>query len=321
MPQQRAAGTENMVLCIIAFFVFAVMSIFSAKYRPLAREGFRCVFRTLMLKPCDTGLDERIKAEVVAGVLRYSPPLAKMVNRHFTLLSWLFVLITVVSLAYTAMGVYNFYFYGNCDGPQALGACILNDITGDYGRFSEPTQLIAPKTLDGMVAGNASANVTIIEFGCFTCPYTKEAEPTMKTLLRLYDGTVYYVFKPFPLPNHKNSFDDARAVLCAYQQNRSGQLQDLIFNNQALCASGGGSTDIKGLAQQAGLDMNVFNACFDNNETGAQLAAYVQEGKDAHIYATPTFFINGKPLVGPKSLSDFEAAIAAAGGPAPVGSG
>lgn len=308
-----------MVLCIIAFFVFAVMSIFSAKYRPLAKEGFRCVFRTLMMKPCDTGLDERIKAEVVSAALRYSPPLAKIINRHFTALSWLFVLITVGSLAYTAVGIYNFYVYGNCDGPQAIGACILNDITGDYGRFSEPTDLIPPTALDGMVSGNASANVTIVEFGCFTCPYTKEVESTMKTLLQKYNGTIYYVFKPFPLPNHNNSFDDARAVLCAYRQNKSWNLQDLIFRNQVACTSGG-TTDLKALAQSAGLDMPSFNACFDNNETGAELARYVQEGKDAHIYATPTFFINGKPLVGPKPLTDFETAIAAAGGPAPEGS-
>jgi protein-disulfide isomerase len=307
-----------MVLCIIAFFVFAVMSIFSAKYRPLAKESFRCVFRTLMLKPCDTGLDQRIKAEVVAAVLRFSAPLAKLINRYFTALTWLFVAITLISLAYTVLGIYNFYFYGNCDGPQAINACILNDITGDYGRFGVPVPLIPPTALDGITAGNASANVTIIEFGCFTCPYTREDESTMKTLLQMYNGTIYYVFKPFPLPQHNNSFDIARAVLCAYDQNRSWDLQDLVFSNQAQCMSGG-DTELETLAQGAGLNMDEFNTCFDDNQTGAQLATYVQEGKEAQIYATPTFFINGKPLVGPQSLSVFEKAIAAAGGPAAPG--
>jgi hypothetical protein len=304
-----------MVLCIIAFFVFAVMSIFSAKYRPLAKESFRCVFRTLMFKPCDTGLDQRIKAEVVAALHKFSAPLAKAVNRYFTALSWFFVIVTVVSLAYTVAGIYNFYFYGNCDGPQAINACILNEITGDYGRFSAPTTLIPPTTLDGITAGNPSANVTIVEFGCFTCPYTKEAEPTMQTLLQMYNGSIYYVFKPFPLPAHNNSFEIAQAVLCSYQQNKSFALQSLVFSNQAQCMSGG-ATELDTLAQEAGLNMDQFNTCFDDNETGAQLESYIAEGKASQIYATPTFFINGKPLVGPQSLSVFEKAIAAAGGPA-----
>jgi glutaredoxin len=300
-----------MVLCIIAFFVFAVMSLFSAKYRPLAKEGFRCVFRTLTMKPCDTGLDERIKADVVSAVLKYSPPLAKLVNTHFVAISWLFVIITLASFAYSAFGLYNFYFYGNCDGPASIGACILNDITGDYGRFSEPIDLIPPTALDGMAEGNRSANVTVIEFGCFTCPYTKKAESTMKAVLQKYNGTVYYVFKPFPLPNHPYSRDAARAVLCAYRQNKSWELQDQIFRQQQVCTEEG-ALAIKSLAQDAGLDMNGFNKCFDNNETGAELERYVRQGKDAHIYATPTFFINGKPLVGPKPLSEFEKAIAEA---------
>src|SRR4030095_10668494 len=192
-----------MVLCIIAFLVFSVMSIFSAKYGPLARKGFECFFRTLTMRPCETGLDEQIKADLVSGLMGHSPGAAKALNRHFTLFSWLFVILSVGSLAYAAFGLYNFYAYGNCDGPTATGACILNDITGDYGRFSEPKDLIAPTEFDGIAAGNPNASVKIVEFGCFTCPYTKKAESTMQELLAEYNDSVYYIFKPFPLPHHQ----------------------------------------------------------------------------------------------------------------------
>ncbi len=300
-----------MVLCIIAFVVFAIMSIFSAKYRPLAKEGFRCVFRTLTLKPCDTGLDERIKAQVVASIMKYSPGTAKVVNRHFTLLSWIFVILSVVSLIYTAYGIYNFYYFGNCDGPTAVGACIINTITGDYGRFGAPTDLIPPTTYDGITAGNPNASIKIIEFGCFTCPYTAEAEPTIQALLRIYNGSIFYVFKPYPLPNHNDSKDAAMAVLCANQQGMQWQLRSAIFAQQGACTANG-TLEIKQLAQQVGMNMTEFNSCYDNNETLPALEQYIQEGKDAQIYATPTFFVNGKPIVGPKSLADFEQAIAAA---------
>jgi glutaredoxin len=300
-----------LVLCIIAFFVFAVMSIFSAKYRPLAKEGLRCVFRTLTMKPCDTGMDERMKAELVAGILKFSPQAAKIVNKNFTAISWIFVLLTVASMAYSAYGLYNFYYFGNCDGPNSTQGCIINDITGDYGRFSAPTDLIAPTAFDGITAGNPNASVKIVEFGCFTCPYTAEAEPTIQTILKRYNNSIYYVFKPFPVPNHKYSSDAARAVLCANRQGKQWELREGIFAQQKVCSTDG-VLAIKQIANDSGLDMTAFNACFDNNETGAELERYIQQGKDAHIYATPTFFINGKPIIGPKSVDEFEKAIAEA---------
>ncbi|MEW6749044.1 MAG: thioredoxin domain-containing protein [Candidatus Micrarchaeota archaeon] len=297
-----------MVLCIIAFFVFGVMSIFSAKYRPLAKEGFRCVFRTLTMKPCDTGLDERMKAEAVSLVLKVSPAGAKVVNRHFTAISWVFVLATLLSFAYSAYGMYNFYFYGNCDGPASVQACVLNDLTGDYGRFSEPKDLIAPTDLGGITSGNPDAPVTIIEFGCFTCPYTGQAEITVHKILQDYNDTVYYVFKPFPLPNHANSYEIAEAVLCASRQGKEAVLREEVFEQQQAC-SVDGSPAIEHLARGAGLDMEAFNACMSSGEVASELDRYIQQGKDAHIYATPTFFINGKPLVGPQTISQLSAAI------------
>lgn len=296
--------SDFMVFCIIAFVVFSILSIFSAKYRPLAKKGFECVFRTITMRPCETGLDEQLKAELVSGLLKYSPATAKIVNKNFVLLSWVFVILSLGSLVYAGLGIYNFYFYGNCDGPTATGACIINDITGDYGRFSEPKDLIAPKQFDGISVGDENASIKIVEFGCFTCPYTKKAEPTVQELLSKYNGSIYYVFKPFPLPNHNNSFEAARAVLCANKQNKQWELRSTIFNQQEVC-SAGGSVAIKQLAEEAGLNMTNFNQCFDKNETGAELARYVQQGKDAHIYATPTFFINDKTIIGPKSIDEF----------------
>ncbi len=294
-----------MVLCIVAAFVFAVMSIFSAKYRPLAKEGFRCVFRTLMLKPCDTGLDEKIKSQLVSSLLRF-PALAKFVNKQFTVLSWIFVILSVASFAYMIYGAYNFWQFGNCEGPDVVNACVLNDLTGDYGRFSAPTDLVTPTSYAGLAYGNPNAPHKVIEFGCFTCPYTKKAEDTVQQLLKRND--VYYVFKPFPLPNHNYSFEAAQAVLCARNQGKEWELRERIFDQQEVC-SADGTIAIKEIANKSGLDMVVFNNCYDTNATAQELQKYVQEGKGAHIYATPTFFVNGKPLVGPKTYDQMRCEI------------
>lgn len=299
------------MLCILAFVVFAFMSIFSARFRPLAKEAFGCVFKTITFKPCDTGADAKLKAEVVSGLLKVSPQAARAVNRHFVVMSWLFVVLSIASFAYTAVGVYNFYFYGNCDGPQSVDACILNDLTGDYGRFSEPKDLIAPTGLEGITRGEPNASVVIVEFGCFTCPYTKQAESSVSMMLRKHEDDVYYVFKPFPLPNHQNSYETAKAVLCAEEQGKHWVIKDMIFQQQMICAEEG-EIAVDNLAEQAGLDMEAYQACMHGSGASERLDGFIQQGKDSHLYATPTFFINGKPLVGPQSLDEFDEAIAEA---------
>ena len=66
-----------MVLCFVALFVFAILGIFSAKYRLLAREALDCVVRTVTLRPCESKLDERLHSQIVAKLLpngRVPPP-------------------------------------------------------------------------------------------------------------------------------------------------------------------------------------------------------------------------------------------------------
>ncbi|MFH0973565.1 MAG: thioredoxin family protein, partial [Candidatus Micrarchaeota archaeon] len=104
-----------MVLCLVALVIFAVLGVFSARYRSLAREAFSCVFRMATLRPCESGLNERLKAKVVGEALKRSPRAAKAVNHHFETLSFVFTVLFFASLAYTAYGLYNLATLGTCD--------------------------------------------------------------------------------------------------------------------------------------------------------------------------------------------------------------
>ena len=155
---------------------------------------------------------------------------------------------------------------------------------------------------------NPDADIKIVEFGCFTCPYTKESEPAVKKLIETYNDSVYYVFKPFPLPNHENSYDVAIGVLCAAEQDKQWELREAVFRQQELCVEEG-EIAIKQLAEDAGLNMAEFNECYDNKQTAEQLDRYIEQAKDSHIYATPTFFVNANVLVGPQPFEEFEKLI------------
>jgi thiol-disulfide isomerase/thioredoxin len=132
-----------MILCLVAMVIFGILGIFSAKYRELAKEAFNCVFKTIQFKPCDTKLDQRIKSKLIAGMMKFSPPLARLTYKNFTILSWLFTIVFFASTAYSAYSVYNLVVYGSCS-PGSF--CIFNpnaNITKDNnacnitGRFIE----------------------------------------------------------------------------------------------------------------------------------------------------------------------------------------
>ena len=113
------------------------MAVFSGKYRLVAKEAVDCVFRRVTFRKCTSGLDDRLKAQITGRIMRRTPKLGALVYKRFEVLSWIFLIITVVSLVYSGIAIYNLATYGSCD-PDS-GYCIL---TGDSGELvsceSEP---------------------------------------------------------------------------------------------------------------------------------------------------------------------------------------
>lgn len=118
-----------MVVCFIALFVFGFLAIFSARYRPFAKEAFNCVFKRMTLRKCDTGFDKKLKAKITGKLMAKNPRFGAFVYKRFEAISWIFTFILIVSLVYSAIGIYNIVVYNNCNGPGST-YCPL---TGSYG--------------------------------------------------------------------------------------------------------------------------------------------------------------------------------------------
>lgn len=270
------------MLCIIAFIVFSVMSVFSAKHRPLAKEAFTCVFRKMTLRPCETGLDKKIQMKIVSRVFDHSPNAARLINRHFELFSWLFIIISFASLIVVAQGAYNIYLYGTCD-PVHPEQCL---ITGAFGE-----QPICPMSLEGINVGPSDAKVLIIEFGCFTCSYTAAAESKIQEILSDHPDDVRYVFKTFPIPEHDYSLEAAAASICANEQNKYWEYREKLFGNIVKVQSEG-KLYLISLANETGLNTTLFEQCLYSDATIQQIKLMEEEGIESKIKGTPTFFVN-----------------------------
>ena len=165
---------------------------------------------------------------------------------------------------------------------------------------------------DANLIGNKNAAVTIIEFSDFQCPFCERFHQTVEpTLLKQYvdTGKVAFVYKHSAFLGQESVWA-AQAAECAADQGKFWQFHDLLFAKQNGENQGTFTKDkLIGFATDAGLDMTKFEPCLNNDETRARVQADTQEGQQAGVRGTPTFFINGQPLVGAQPLETFQAAI------------
>lgn len=68
----------------------------------------------------------------------------------------------------------------------------------------------------------------------------------------------------------------------------------------------------KSYAQELGLDRKKFDACLDNGDHKAEIQKDAADCEAAGTSGTPTFFINGRKIVGAQPYAAFEANITAA---------
>lgn len=295
-----------MVLCIVGLVIFGILGIFSAKYRRYFRESLHCMRRQLLLKPCDTQFDQELKAKLSASISKKSPALAGFVFKRFALLSWILLILMIASLAMILFGVYNFLAYGNCNGPYSSDFCLFGALQGS---FDERVAGIKPVSVDDdPTIGNKDSNVRIVEVGCFSCPYTRDAEQFRSQLLDKYGGNVSFTFRSMPLPSHTLSFERAEAADCALEQDKYWEYHDKLFENQENITI----EKMKGIAADLGLDTEQFNACFDSRKYKDEVQKDYDDAVAAGIFATPTYFVNGRPFVGIQAFAQFEKLVVGA---------
>lgn len=156
--------------------------------------------------------------------------------------------------------------------------------------------------------GDPDAPITIIEFSDFECPFCgRFNSQTLPELQKEYidTGKARLVFRDFPLSFHANAQKASEAAECANDQGKFWEMHDIIFENQRALTN----SDLKGYASQLGLDTAKFNNCLDSGEKEAEVKADLAAGSKAGVSGTPTFFVNGRKLVGAQPFAAFKAAI------------
>lgn len=140
------------------------------------------------------------------------------------------------------------------------------------------------------VRGPANARVTVVEFSDFQCPFCSKAVSETKALMQQFPNDVRLVFKQFPLEDHSQAEFGAEAALAAQAQGKFWEMHDLMYAGYPDLSR----VTVLGYARKLGLDMKRFTAEVDSHRYAARVKAEEQEGEDAGVGGTPTFFIDGK---------------------------
>jgi len=149
--------------------------------------------------------------------------------------------------------------------------------------------------------GPEDAKVTLIEFADFECPSCRQLDLVLRELLPRHPE-VRLVFKHYPLTDiHPWAMTAAIASQCAYQQSPAAfwKIHDAIFDAQDVISPSNVWDKMLDLANQQGLNAELYKACMINPETASQVKATIEEGHALSITATPTTFVNARRVVGP----------------------
>jgi len=155
---------------------------------------------------------------------------------------------------------------------------------------------------DDAAKGPAKAPVTIVEFSDYQCPYCSRAEATVTEVLKKYGDKVRLVYRDYPLQFHQNANIAAQASECAKEQGKFWEMHGAMFANQSkltqpeLVETAGGIT---------GIDKEKFKSCLDSGKYKDEVQKDFEAGVKYGVTGTPTFFINGIPIVGARDVNSF----------------
>ena len=170
------------------------------------------------------------------------------------------------------------------------------------------------------VRGKAAAEVSLIEYTDFECPFCKQFHGAPKELLDRYGGRVNWVMRNFPLPFHDPAArKEALAAECVARLGSNDaywKYADAVFANTK--SNGGGLPEDKSvekLAESVGVQSAALAKCMNDDATIKRVEQDLADGNAAGVSGTPTTVVRNnttgaaEAVVGALPASGLEPAI------------
>ena len=147
--------------------------------------------------------------------------------------------------------------------------------------------------------------VTLIEFADFGCFECAQEAPNLRRLQREFGAKLIVIFKHFPSRLQQGTLLAHKAAVAAQNQGKFWEMHDLLFSHA-------GTLTAQHLDRMAGvlhLNIEVFHRDMASAANLSSIEKDIDEGKGLSITGTPTFFLDGRGLVGIQTYSDLRQMI------------
>ena len=141
------------------------------------------------------------------------------------------------------------------------------------------------------ILGNPDAEVSIIEYSDFECPFCKRFHLTAHELVQAFNGRVNWVYRHFPLGFHNPAAQrEGEASECAAELGGNEafwKYTDQIYVRTPSNGKGLSTEQLLSLANEIGLESKQFGECLESGRHAARVQEDFQEGGSIGITGTP----------------------------------
>ncbi len=174
-------------------------------------------------------------------------------------------------------------------------------------RVEDPKAVYRVPLEDSPVRGPSDALVTIVESTDFECPFCKRVAPTLKQIEQAYPGKVRFAFKHNPLSVHPNA---ALAAMFAEEARAQGgdakfwAMHDKLLETPTLDRA-----SLEKAAREVGLSVTGVKGAIDTSKHLERLRRDQALLHSLGATGTPSFFVNGRKVIGAQPFEAFKAVI------------
>jgi protein-disulfide isomerase len=184
-------------------------------------------------------------------------------------------------------------FYVTEDGKHA----VVGDVIPFGAHPFQQTRELLQQKATGPSRGPASAPVTVVEFSDLQCPHCKEAAPTIEKLLT-DNPNIHFILQSFPLPMHNWAMKGAEYADCVGKASNEAFWKFVanVYAAQSEITAENADQKLTEIADNSGVNGKEIATCAAKPDTQSRVEASINLGKSVDVNATPTLFVNGRPV-------------------------
>ena len=187
---------------------------------------------------------------------------------------------------------------------------VIASIKKSYNDKANDTLYEKVSDSDWSIGNATTSSLIIVEYSDFQCPACRYYSSIMDEVIKEYGDNTRFIYRNFPLPQHKNAIPAGKAAGAAGEQGKFWEMYSILFEKQLEWSD---ISDIEPIfteyANSLNLDIEKYNTDYNSQKILNKINSDLKGGIKAGINSTPTFYINDKKIKTPQNYNEFKKLI------------